>query len=75
MREVSVKEAREQIGHLLRAVEQGEEITIQRYRKPVARLVPVQQGELIFPEMKEFRISLDKVGITTLSQLRDEERY
>ena len=33
MRIVNVADAREQIGNLLRAVERGEEIIIQRYKK------------------------------------------
>ncbi|HEY5210031.1 MAG TPA: type II toxin-antitoxin system prevent-host-death family antitoxin [Stellaceae bacterium] len=38
MREVGAFEAKNKLGHLLDLVEQGEEITITRHGKPVARL-------------------------------------
>lgn len=40
MREVGTLEARNTLSALLELVEQGEEITITRHGKPVARLVP-----------------------------------
>lgn len=40
MREFSASNAKNRLGQLLDLVEQGEEITITRYGRPVARLVP-----------------------------------
>ncbi|MGA3398322.1 MAG: type II toxin-antitoxin system prevent-host-death family antitoxin [Acetobacteraceae bacterium] len=40
MREFGAFEAKNKLGHLLDLVEQGEEITITRHGKDVARLVP-----------------------------------
>jgi prevent-host-death family protein len=44
MREVGAFEARNNVGQLLDWVEQGEEITITRDGRQVARLVPVRPG-------------------------------
>jgi prevent-host-death family protein len=38
--EIGAFEAKNKLGSLLKRVEQGEEITITRHGKPVARLVP-----------------------------------
>lgn len=40
MREVGAFDAKNRLGQLLDLVEQGEEITITRHGRPVARLVP-----------------------------------
>jgi prevent-host-death family protein len=47
MREIGAFEAKNKLGQLLDLVEQGEEITITRHGKPVARLAPIRpiQGE------------------------------
>ena len=44
MREVGAFEAKDNFGQLLDWVEQGEEVTITRHGKQVARLVPVRPG-------------------------------
>lgn len=44
MREVGAFEAKNRLGSLLDLVEQGEEITITRHGKPVARLVAPGNG-------------------------------
>ena len=44
MREVGAFEAKNKFGQLLEWVEQGEEVTITRDGKQVARLVPVRRG-------------------------------
>ena len=44
MREVGAFEAKNKFGQLLDWVEQGEEVTITRHGKQVARLVPVRRG-------------------------------
>lgn len=43
MQEIGAFEAKNRLGHLLDLVEQGEEITITRRGKEVARLVPARQ--------------------------------
>ena len=44
MREVGAFEAKNKLSQLLDEVERGEEITITRHGKEVARLVPARQG-------------------------------
>ena len=44
MREIGAFEAKNRLGQLLDWVEQGEEVTITRRGKPVARLVPSRPG-------------------------------
>ena len=44
MREFGASEAKSKFGHLLALVERGEEITITRHGKEIARLVPARQG-------------------------------
>lgn len=44
MREVGTLEARNSLSALLELVEKGEEITITRHGKPVARLVPATKA-------------------------------
>ncbi len=44
MREIGAFEAKNRLGQLLDLVEHGEEVTITRHGKAVARLVPLRQG-------------------------------
>jgi prevent-host-death family protein len=44
VREVGAFEAKNKLGQLLDLVERGEEVTITRHGKEVARLVPVKYG-------------------------------
>jgi len=41
--QINIYEAKTHLSQLLNRVEQGEEITIARHGRPVARLVPVQR--------------------------------
>jgi prevent-host-death family protein len=57
MREVGAFEAKNKFGQLLDWVEQGEEVTITRHGKQVARLVPVRPGS----NRAEARAALQRV--------------
>ncbi len=46
MREIGTLEARNSLSALIEQVERGEEITITRNGKPVARLVPVETRDM-----------------------------
>lgn len=46
MTEIGAFQAKNALGSLLDRVERGEEITITRHGKPVARLVPARQHDL-----------------------------
>lgn len=76
--EVSVKEARNNIGKLLDRTQQGEEILISRRGQKVARLVPVDVSEKRLPDLSDFRASVAVRGAAlsqTVIDARDMERY
>jgi len=61
METVNVHEAKTQLSRLLARVENGEEITIARAGRPVARLLPaLQQGKRRMPGSLKGRIHLDE---------------
>ncbi len=45
MRTIGAFEAKNRLSELLQAVENGEEVTITRHGRPVARLVPADQSD------------------------------
>ena len=45
MRTIGAFEAKNRLSELLQAVENGDEVTITRHGRPVARLVPVDQSD------------------------------
>lgn len=76
--EINVKEARSKLSKLLDRVQGGEEITILRRGKEVARLVPPRSGGRRLPCLREFRatIRIDGVSMSTaLARGREEERF
>jgi len=48
--EISLREANRYLSRYVRLVEQGEEVVITRWGKPVARLVPVTRRRALGPE-------------------------
>ena len=77
MLEVNVKEARSKLSTLLNKVEQGEEITITRRGKKVARLVSTTTGSSL-PSLKEFRQTLSVSGKPMSEEIiasRKTDRY
>lgn len=77
MLEISVKELRSELRRIIDQVETGEEVTITRRGKVVARLMPPVHGRQEFPDLTEFRASIDLKGDTPLDALliiREESR-
>ncbi len=77
MKNLSVKEIRTRLSEVIHAAESGQETTITRYGKPVARIVPVQTQRPTFPDLAAFRGSIKLRGKTlteTLLEMREEER-
>ncbi len=79
MAPVSLKEARRQLGALVRAAARGESIVITVRGKEAARIVPVQgePGKRL-PDLTEFRRSIALKGRTmsdTVLASRREERF
>jgi prevent-host-death family protein len=84
MREVGTLEARNSLSALLELVEKGEEITITRHGKPVARLVPPARSEEqktkareAVAAIRELRKSVkpDPDGLTVLDYIAMGRRY
>lgn len=79
METVSVQEARKRMGRLLDVVETGEEVIITRRNRPVAKLVPIAEGEgeapSSFPDRRSFRGALPaarRPSADWVRELRDE---
>ena len=78
MSEVNVKELREQLAQYIAQAEAGEEIVITRRGKVVARLMPPETTPPEFPDLTEFRASINLQGESlsrTVVQERREARY
>lgn len=75
MIKANVREARQNLSHLLDEVENGEEVIILRRNHIVARIIPyVEQKKLKpLPTLKAFRDSIEVTG-KPLSQMISEER-
>lgn len=78
MERVSVKELRESLRSYVERAEAGEEIVILKRGKEVARLAPPERKGGKFPDLTEFRASIEVKGespLETLLKLREETRY
>lgn len=76
--EVNVSDMRRNLRALIERVEAGEEIAILRYGEVVARLIPIEVEPNQFPDLTEFRASIELRGgspYEALMQIRDEYRY
>lgn len=78
MKEVNVREARQQLARILQEVEQGEEVRILRRGRPVARLTRPDEPRQGFGSRADLREELpaasERVAHTTRA-IRDAERY
>ena len=79
MQSLSVREARLHFSNLLNEAERGSSVSITKRGREVARLVPATpELSTVFPELKEFRQSIDVQGKPTsqwVIELREEERF
>ncbi len=78
MLEVNIKELREQLAQYSKLVEAGEEILITRRGKVVAHLAPPDLAPQQFPDLTEFRASIQLRGgslSATVINERREGRY
>ena len=79
MKAVGAYEAKTHLARLLDAVEAGEEITITRHGRPVARLVPVTPGrpqdpEAVFREMRALRARNRLRGLSVRDMIEEGRR-
>jgi prevent-host-death family protein len=78
MKEIDVRDAREQLSSILKEVERGEEVCILRRGQPVARVVPPAGDPPRFRSRAGLRQSLPamrKSAVDTVRIVRDTERY
>ena len=76
--EISAKEARARLSDLLKRAEKGEEVSLLRRGKKVARLVPANGGQRTLPSLREFRASIRIKGeplSVAVVRGREEERF
>ncbi|MBY8965025.1 type II toxin-antitoxin system prevent-host-death family antitoxin [Algiphilus sp. NNCM1] len=78
MKEVSVREMREELARVLKLVEQGEDVSILRRGRPVARLTRPTMEAPKFRSRAELRDSLPPMregAASVVRKLRDAERF
>ncbi len=78
MQRASVREVRDNLRAYLDRAEAGEEIVVMRRGREVARIVPPQREPQRFPDLTEFRKSIELRGegvLETLLRMREETRY
>jgi prevent-host-death family protein len=73
MKQVGIKQARQELPDLIDRAEAGEEVIITRQGKPVAKLVPAPRAMKPLPSLAEFRRGAGRPG-TPAAQLVREER-
>jgi prevent-host-death family protein len=73
MKQVGIKQARQELPDLIDRAEAGEEVIITRQGKPVAKLVSAPRALKPLPSLAEFRRGAGRLG-TPAAQLVREER-
>ncbi|HET7921589.1 MAG TPA: type II toxin-antitoxin system prevent-host-death family antitoxin [Gammaproteobacteria bacterium] len=72
MKQIGIKEARQNLRGLIARVELGEHILITRQGKAVAQLGPARKLHRKLPELTEFREGIGRVGTPAAALLRAE---
>lgn len=80
MRTIGAFEAKNRLSELLQVVENGEEVTITRHGRPVARLVPVDQSDRAkvreaIEWLKETRKERTLGGLNIKDLINEERKY
>jgi prevent-host-death family protein len=68
---VNTTEACRTLSILLSRVEAGEEVTITRHGRDVAKLVPVNPTSKVLPDLRAFRAALRSTGESASRTVRD----
>lgn len=72
MKQVGIKQARQELPDLIDRAEAGEEIIITRQGKAVARIVAAPMPAKALPSLAEFRRRLDRPGTPAVQLIRAE---
>jgi prevent-host-death family protein len=73
MKQIGIKQARQELPDLIDRAEAGEEVIITRQGKPVAKLVAAARALRPLPSLADFRQGVGRRG-TPAAQLVREER-
>jgi antitoxin (DNA-binding transcriptional repressor) of toxin-antitoxin stability system len=76
MTQITVEEATHNLSYLLEQVAKGEQFIIIKQGAEIARIVPPQKENKIFPSLNYFRNSINLKGMpmtTTIVQQREDE--
>jgi prevent-host-death family protein len=72
MKQVGIKQARQELPDLIDRAEAGEEIIITRQGKAVARLVAAPRAPKALPSLKDFRRGIGNAGTSAAQLVRGE---
>lgn len=72
MKQIGIKEVRQNLRSLIAQVEHGEHIIITRQGEAVAQLAPPRKIRKVLPPLAEFRQELGKAGTPAAELLRHE---
>ncbi|MBW4670949.1 MAG: type II toxin-antitoxin system Phd/YefM family antitoxin [Cyanomargarita calcarea GSE-NOS-MK-12-04C] len=78
MTQITIEEANKNLYILLEQVAKGEQFVLMKEGKEVARLLPPQQAEKVFPSLNSFRKTIVLKGSamsTTILEERENQRY
>ena len=73
MKQVGIRQARQELPDLIDRAQAGEEIVITRQGKAVAKLIPAPKTPKALPTLTAFRVRMGPAG-TPAAQLVREER-
>lgn len=77
MKTVTVAETKAHLSEILKQIEDGEEVTITRRGKPVAKITAIAPAKASLPSLAELRETLPQSitpGSEVLAKLREEQR-
>jgi len=72
MKQIGIKQARQELPDLIDRAEAGEEIVITRQGRPVARLVAAPKPKKCLPSLTGFRDAIGRRGTAAAKLLREE---
>ena len=78
MERIGVRELRQKLSAVLKAVARGEDVTVIRHGEPVARLIPPERRVPSLPSMKSLRDSVRMRGKTLSEEIvseREADRF
>lgn len=71
MREISIRQMREELSRIEEVVEREGEVVITRHGRPVAKVVPLHRG-LVAPSHADLRASMPRLSRSSAELIREE---